>query len=119
MIIQLGSRRHKKGFTLLEIMIALAIIGTSLIMILHTVNRHADITYENNIRTEMYQFAKIKIAEMSHSPGQSQGTDRETGLAYSLSALATEHPDILELRVHVTGHDNSVVLNEFVTRGKE
>ena len=111
-----GSSRNKKGFTLLEIMIALAIIGTSLIMILHTVNRHVDISYDNNMRTEMYQFAKIIIAEINHSPGESTGTDRERGLSYTTSALATEQPEILELTVHVTGHGSSVMLKEFVTR---
>ena len=40
-------RIKNTGFTLLEVMIALAIIGIALVVILHTVNYHADIMHEN------------------------------------------------------------------------
>jgi len=39
----LNSRRA--GFTLLEIMIALAIIGLTLVTVLHTVNYHSNFSY--------------------------------------------------------------------------
>lgn len=48
------------GFTLLEIMIALAIIGLTLVTVLHTVNYHSNVSYENIVTTQMVQSAKEK-----------------------------------------------------------
>ena len=52
------ARSDLSGFTLLEIMIALAIIGMTLTVVIHTVNYHANVLHENIMTTEMYQVAK-------------------------------------------------------------
>ena len=70
------------GFTLLEIMIALAIIGITVTVILHTVNYHAEIMYENRIKTVMIQTAKENMAKLEMETVSSKGIISASGLRY-------------------------------------
>lgn len=103
------------GFTLLEIMIALAIIGIALTTILYTVNYQADVAYENTVTTQMYMLAKEKISEMERNPGNSSGDLPDTGFRYVNTAEPIANTDIIELKTVVSGHGKEVVLNELFT----
>ena len=106
------------GFTLLEVMIALAIIGMTVTVILHTVNYHSIIMYENTLRTTMLQTAKEKMVELEMNNTASKGIISAAGITYEKTVSQTDRPGIIELRATVTGHGNKITLTELV-RQKE
>lgn len=107
------------GFTLLEIMIALAIIGTALTVIVHTVNYHTNIMYENTLTTRMYQIAKEKMNELEMAPGDSSGDIDTTGLSYENTAAPIKDTRLVELKTVIKGHGRQVILNELVINKAE
>ena len=109
---------NASGFTLLEIMIALAIIGMTVTVILHTVNYHADIMYENTLRTTILQAAKGKMVELEIDNTPSSGVIGSTGIRYEKTVSKTDRPGIIEIRATVTGDGKKITLNELV-REKE
>jgi prepilin-type N-terminal cleavage/methylation domain-containing protein len=111
---EVADQHSLSGFTLLEIMIALAIIGITLTVVLQSVNFHADIMYENTITTEMYQLAKEKIHELEMNPESSKGKIAGTNYTFKNTALKPEESVIIELKTIVRGNDRQVVLNELV-----
>ena len=106
----------RSGFTLLEIMIALAIIGITLVVVIHTVNYHANVMYENTLTTEMYQIAKEKMHELEMNPVKSKGKIDETGLQYESTATNVEEMGLIELKTVVYGKGEEVTLSELVLR---
>jgi len=119
-----GRRTQKKitGFTLLEIMIALAIAGIAIIAILQTVNYHAGVAYEHTLYTRMFLMAKEKIGETEISLQDDKGVFPETDISYETmvreikDSQQTEDEGIVELKVIVRGHDKEIELSELVTR---
>lgn len=106
----------KKGFTLLEIMIALAIIGLTLVTVLHTVNYHSNVSYENIVTTQMVQSAKEKISDNETDPVNSKGNIEGTDFTYENIVSATDDPGIIELKTVVKGEGKEIVLNELVRK---
>jgi prepilin-type N-terminal cleavage/methylation domain-containing protein len=104
------------GFTLLEIMIALAIIGITLTIVIHTVNYHANVLYENILTTEMYQAAKEKMFELETDPVESKGKIDETGLQYESTVNGVEGTGLVELKTIIYGKGKRITLSELVTR---
>jgi prepilin-type N-terminal cleavage/methylation domain-containing protein len=103
----------KSGFTLLEIMIALAIIGIALTVILHTVNYHANIMYENSLITQMYQMAKEKMHQLEKSPQSAKG-DIPTGFKYETTVSPVENSNLVELKTVVKGQGKEVQLRGLI-----
>lgn len=110
-----GSRNNGAGFTLLEIMIAIAIIGVTLSVILHTVNYHADILYDNIITTQMYQLAKEQMYELEKSPANTKG-DLNVNFTFQNTVSVSEDSNIMELRTVVRGYDRAVTLTELMIK---
>ncbi len=105
-----------EGFTLLEIMIALAIIGTTLTVILYTVNYQADVAYENTVTTQMYMLAKEQIADLERKPENSKGDLPGTDFRYINTAEGIANTDIIEVKTVVNGHGKEVTLSELITK---
>ena len=111
------SKKNKDtGFTLLEVMIALAIIGISLTVILHTVNYHADVVHDNTITTMMYQVAKEKMYDLEETQTQSNGIIESPKLTFQNIVLKPELPGIVHLITIVRGYNKEVTLNQFVVK---
>ncbi len=104
------------GFTLLEVMIALAILGAVVITILQAVNYHADIAYEHTVATRMYLIAKEKITEMELNPKNAKGIIAGTDFTYENLVNATEDEGILELKTSINRNGKKVVLRELVVK---
>ena len=102
------------GFTLLEVMIALAIIGIALTVILHTVNYHADVMQENTLTTMMYQTAKEKMYDLKKTLINSKGAVESTGLTYENLVIKSKDFNIIGLKTVVRSRNNEVSLNAFV-----
>ena len=112
----LESLNPAKGFTLLEIMIALVIVGLVLIVTIHTVNYHAGVSYEHTLITQMALLAKEKIAEMESNPENKTGTLPDKNFSYETSAKNTEDDGIIEVKATVRGYGKEVVLSELIVK---
>jgi len=100
-------------------MIALAIIGTALTIIVHTVNYHTNIMYENTLTTRMFQVAKEKMNELEMAPQNSSGDISTTGFSYENTVTPIKDTRLVELRTVVKGDARQVVLNELVINKAE
>jgi len=110
-------RKRQVGFTLLEVMVALAIIGITLAVVLHTVNYHAEIMYQNTVTTQMYQMAKEKMHELENNRTNSKG-NLDSVYAFENVVTRIEESEILELKTTVTGQGKEVSLTELVLKEK-
>lgn len=81
---------NSKGFTLLEIMISLAIIGGLLITLIYTLNHHLDIAGRHETITLATLLAKEKIDEIGKSPGSQKGVFPEPYSAYTFETGINE-----------------------------
>ncbi len=102
----------KAGFTLLEIMIALAIIGITVTVVLSSVNFHTNIMYENTITTQLYQLAKEKMFDLEKTATPSSGIfEQHKGYTFENTAVGMEGSYIVKLKTVVKGNEKEVVLN--------
>jgi len=106
----------KAGFTLVEIMIAVAIVGVTVIAVFNTVNYHADIAYEQTVSTRMLLLAKEKISEMETTPQNSKGVIEGTDFTYENLVNNTKNNEIIELKTTVSRDNKTIVLNELVIK---
>ncbi|MBI5194958.1 MAG: prepilin-type N-terminal cleavage/methylation domain-containing protein [Nitrospirae bacterium] len=106
--------RERAGFTLLEIMIALAIIGTILLTVIYTVNYHAQLSYEHTLATRIFLFAKEKMAELEMNPKNEKGISPDKDFSYENTVRDTNNNNIIELKTMVKGYGKEVMLSEFV-----
>jgi len=104
----------KDGFTLLEVMISLAIVAALLTTVLYTVNFHADAAYEHTINTKMLLLAKEKLIEMQQHPAEAKGDIQGTDFTYENLINTTEDTRVIEIKTIIRGHGKEVVLSEFV-----
>lgn len=118
-------RPSQKGFTFLEVMIALAIVGIAVIAIFNTVNYHADVAYDHTITTNMLLLAKGKLAEMEMNPENQKGSipetdfSYETTVAYINDADSEEKQSILEVKAVIKGQGKEVELSQLVLNNKD
>ncbi|MBI4699058.1 MAG: type II secretion system protein [Nitrospirae bacterium] len=105
---------RQAGFTLFEIMIALAIIGGVFVTILHTVSYHADIADKHSVNTRMLLLAKEKIAELELYPRNEKGDIPDTGYTYDNSVAPPDDEGISELKTIISGDGKSIVLSKLV-----
>ena len=111
---RLPRHRSSSGFTLLEIVIALALIGTVLTVIIYTVNYQAGVSYENTVTTRMYQLAKENLTEMESNPINSEGTWGDTGFSFVNTVKDTGVPGMIEISSMISGDGQEVVLRELI-----
>lgn len=111
-------KRHKdqKGFTLLEVMISLAIVGGLLITLIYTLTYQLGITERQFVVTNIVTFACEKMSEMRKSPENRRGRFPEpyNGWSYETKVAATPLADISQITVAVEGGKERVVLSELI-----
>jgi general secretion pathway protein I len=86
----------QKGFTLLEVMIAMAILATVLVTVFHSQSQSIAMANESRTMTTMALLAQSRMAEMEGqqdlSIGQTSGTFGDDFPNYSWSAIITQPP---------------------------
>lgn len=97
-------------------MIALAIVGATLIIILHTVNYHADVSYDHTLTTQIVLFAKEKIADMELNPKDEKGVSPDKNFSYETTVKNTDDEGVIELKTLVRGYGKEVVLSELIVK---
>ena len=95
--------RGQQGFTLLEVMVSLAIVGGLLMTLIYTLNYNLGITEKLFAVTTMTNLAKEKLEEMETEPQETQGyfpAPYEV-LNYETKVRDSAFPEITEIAVTV------------------
>jgi general secretion pathway protein I len=115
-------RRSNAGFTLLEIMIALAILGTSLIVLLGLRNRSLATASLSNHMTEAALLAHQQLSDAARFPeiGDQEGAFEETPYRFRQEVRPTPFDGIREVAVEVRwmegGDEETVRLTRYLFR---
>ncbi|MDP2167879.1 MAG: type II secretion system protein [Thermodesulfovibrionales bacterium] len=108
--------RNNRGFTLLEIIIALAVVGSLLVTLIYTLNHHLGIAERHESVTVASLLAKNKMAEMEEKPEPSTGTFPEpySGYGYATLVNASLFAGLSEVSVKVIRGSESIKLTELI-----
>jgi prepilin-type N-terminal cleavage/methylation domain-containing protein len=109
-------RSSIKGFTLLEVMIALAIISATLTVSLYTINFHADVSYENTVKTRMLLLAKEELRMLEISRERSKGTIEGTEYSYENDIRKTAFDEIIQLITVIRDDSKEFTLSKLVLK---
>lgn len=105
-----------RGFTLLEVMISLAIVSGLLVTLIYTLNYHLGIAEKQTVVTAAMVLAKEKMYEMEKKPVDSKGVFDEphTGFSYETRLMASTFPGMMEIRVVVRKEKEAVTLSTLI-----
>lgn len=104
------------GFTLLEIMVALAIIGGLLVTLIYTLNYHLGLAERQEFYTIASLLAREKITEMEQKPVKAKGEFPEPYSSYQFASEVKESrfQGMSEISVIVSNGKESVRLMELI-----
>ena len=107
-----------RGFTLLEIVIALAIVGSLLITLIYTLNYHLGLVEKQGIVTAATLLAKNKLVELEKKPENGKGAFESPYKDYNYETYVKDSPyvGISEIVVVVRAGKEEIKLNEFIFR---
>ena len=110
--------RGKTAFTLLEVMISLAVVGGLLVTLLYTLNHHLGIAERHGVVTLSIGLAKEKLYEMEREPEEGKGTFPDPYAAFSFvtSIKDASFPGFLEISVSVRNGNETVTLSELIRK---
>jgi len=110
------SRRNigRKGFTLLEIMIAVAVIGGLLVSLIYSLNYHLGIAARHEFMTVASFLAKDKLDDMEREPSPLKGNFPAPYSDYQFMGEVREsaYPGISEIAVTVSRGNESVKFSD-------
>ncbi len=102
----MNNRTSYKGFTLLEVMVALAIIATALVTLLGTHLMSLNLAQKNKEQTLEVMLARQKMEELFTVPFESVNSDS--------GDFAPEHPEY-KWEISVENSDNDYLKNVKIT----
>ncbi len=104
------------GFTLLEILIALAITSGLLITLISTLNYHLSLVERHETITTATFLAKYKLISLEKKPENTKGSFEPPyeKYTYETNIKDSPYPHIKEIIVVVKSGKEEVKLNEFV-----
>jgi general secretion pathway protein I len=108
------------GFTLLEVMVALAIMAGVIITLLGSVNYHLGIIANERDSTTMTLLARTRLTELEQTPAKGEGTFTPLHPEFSWKAdiLPAELPGLQKLVVTVkrSGNSKEVALVRYLAK---
>ncbi len=109
-----------RGFTLLEVMISLAIVGGLLVTLIYTLNYHLGIAEQHRETTIAVSLAKEKMYAMELKPLNEKGTFPEpnAGFSYETRIKDSSFPAMAQISVTVSGAKEDVTLSELIRKQK-
>lgn len=112
---------HKpSGFTLLEVMVSLAIMAGVILTVLASVNYHLGIIANERDSTTMTLLARNRMAEMEQSPAKGEGTlaPLHPELNWKADLVPSELPGLQKLVVQVkrTSNGREVTLVRYLQK---
>lgn len=110
--------RGQQGFTLLEVMVSLAIVGGLLMTLIYTLNYNLGITEKLFAVTTMTNLAKEKLEEMETEPQETEGyfPAPYEALNYETKVRDSTFPEITEIAVTVGNGKTRVMLSELIRK---
>jgi prepilin-type N-terminal cleavage/methylation domain-containing protein len=108
----------QSGFTLIEVMIGIAILGGLLVTLIYTLNYHLGITERQFAITNITNLAKEKMVEMEKTPqaGEGQFPEPYTALYYETKVKDSRFAGMQEVIVTVGDGKESIVLTELMRK---
>lgn len=112
--------RDERGFTLLEVVISLAVVGGLLVTLLYTLNYHLGIADRHRVVTVATELAKSKMYDMEKTPVVEKKAfpDPYADYSYETSIRSSLMPGMSEIGVVVTNGKESVTMSELVRKTK-
>lgn len=106
----------QRGFTLLEVMVSLAIVGGLLVTVIYTLNYNLGITEKLFTLTNMTNLAKEKLGEMEADPRETEGNFPAPyeALTYETKVRESVFPEITEIAVTVGDGKTQVMLSQLI-----
>lgn len=113
-----GLKNNKNGFSLLEVMISLAITGGLLITLIYTLNYHLGIAERQKTITDCTSLAKQKLHELENLPSTGKGHFETpySNYSYETTVLTSSFPSMVEIRVTVSKDKENVVLSKLIPK---
>lgn len=84
--------KNSRGFTLLEIMIALAIVSGLLVTLIYTLNYNLGIAGRHEFVTVATFLARNKLAEVEAAPANGEGSFPEPNAEYQFRSEVKKYP---------------------------
>jgi general secretion pathway protein I len=108
------------GFTLLEVMIALAVVGGLLVTLIYTLNYHLGIAERHETLTIASMLAKDKAIETEKNPAETKGRFPEPYAEYSFSTAVkdTKFSGLSEISVTVSKGKEEVRMHRLILYAK-
>ena len=96
-------RSDASGFTLLEVMVALAIMAGVIVTLLGAVNYHLGIIANERDSTALTLLARKRMSEMEQTPAKGEGTfaPAHPELSWKADLLPTDLPGLQKLVIKV------------------
>ncbi|NWF97607.1 MAG: type II secretion system protein [Nitrospirae bacterium] len=109
---------QEKGFTLLEVLISLAIISGLLVTLIYTVNYHLGIVEKQETVTIGTMLAKKILSEMESNPENKKGVFEKPYEQYSFETIVQDspYPGISEFIVTIRSGREEIKLNEYILK---
>jgi general secretion pathway protein I len=106
------------GFTLLEVMIVLAVMGGLLVTLIQTLNYHLGIAERHEFITIASMLAKGKMNEMEEEPESTEGEfqDPYRGYHYVTEIRESLDPELLEVAIVVGRGKEEVTFYELIKK---
>jgi len=113
-------KKQNSGFTLIEVMISLAIVGGLLITLLYTLSYNLGINERQFAVTNITNLAKEKIEEMEESPQENKGRFPEPydTLNYETKVKDSSFNGMSEIIVVAGDGKESITLSELIRKQK-
>lgn len=113
-------RRGRKGFTLFEVMISLAVVGGLLVTLISTLNYHLGIAGRHEFLTVASVLARNKIGELERNPAPGKGIFPAPHEQYLFETGVKESPfpGVAEITVTVTKESDSVTFSQLIEKGR-
>lgn len=107
-----------KGFSLLEVMISLAIMGGLLLTLIYSLNYHLGVAERQIVITNITNLAKEKMYEMEKNPSASRGSFPEpySRFHYETKVVKSSFPGMLEIGVTVSEGKEILILPEIIRK---
>lgn len=108
----------KKGFTLLEVLISVALISGLLVTLIYTLNYHLGIAERHEVITQATFLAKGKMYEMEKNPsvGKGQFSEPYSGFSFETRIKESVFPGMIEIAVIVKRDREEVQMGSLVRK---
>lgn len=109
---------HKKGFTLLEVLISLAIISSLIVTLIYTVNYNLGVLEKQETVTIGTMLARKILSEIENNPENKKGIFEKPYEQYSFETVIQDspYPGVSELVVTIKANGEEIKLNEYILK---